>query len=217
MLLLSVFAAFCAADRTLEKKPPWLLLGVAEPFSGVGVRGADVIFDNLLGPKVADPDLILRCEIIFPDREVMTLGLELVALGSEAPRSRLFTAKRGDPGSVGVGGVFTIIGAGSTDPGGGGGGVRGGGLSVTIGFGLAVRGRSGDDEADPGDDFSGKIEPSLDATLPRLLSAALFSFCNCSAPLPPAWCSELGEVGLVPRFPGRKASFNLRPGDGERF
>jgi hypothetical protein len=58
MLLLNVFAAFCAAEKTVEKKPPEP--GVVEPFSGVGVKGADVILDNLLGPRVADPDRILR-------------------------------------------------------------------------------------------------------------------------------------------------------------
>lgn len=58
MLLLKVFAAFCAAENTVEKKPPDP--GVIEPFSGVGVKGADVILDNLLGPRVADPDRILR-------------------------------------------------------------------------------------------------------------------------------------------------------------
>jgi hypothetical protein len=58
MLLLKVFAAFCAAVKTVEKKPPDP--GVVEPFSGVGVKGADVIFDSLLGPKVPDPERILR-------------------------------------------------------------------------------------------------------------------------------------------------------------
>ena len=45
-----------------------------EPFSGVGVSGADVIFDNLLGPRVADPDLTRRCDIMFPEGDVTTLG-----------------------------------------------------------------------------------------------------------------------------------------------
>jgi hypothetical protein len=113
MLLLRVFAAFCAAEKTVEKKPPDP--GVVEPFSGVGVRGADVIFDNLLGPKVADPDRILRCEIIFPEADVTTLGFE--AAGSEVSRSRT-GEKYGKLGSVGVGGVFTIRGA-MLSPGGG--------------------------------------------------------------------------------------------------
>lgn len=76
-----------------------------------------MILESLLGTSVADPDLSLRCDIMFPDGEVMTLGFEVEL----EPRSRLFE-KRGEPESVGVGGVFTIIGAGSC-PGGGGGGV----------------------------------------------------------------------------------------------
>lgn len=60
MLLLRVFAAFCAAEKTLEKKPPVFGFGVVEPFSRVGVRGADVMFDSLLGPNVAVPERTLR-------------------------------------------------------------------------------------------------------------------------------------------------------------
>lgn len=112
ILLLKVFAAFCAAENTLEKKPVWLF-GVVDPFSGVGVNGADVMFDNLLGPNDV-PDFTLRCDIMFPDGEVMTFGLDVT--GSDDPRVRL-SPKRGVLESVGVGGVFTIIGA--VSPGGG--------------------------------------------------------------------------------------------------
>jgi hypothetical protein len=104
--LLKVFAAFCAAEKTLEKKP-LCVFGVVDPFSGVGVNGAEVIFDNLLCPNDV-PDFTLRCDIMFPDGEVMTLGLDVT--GSDDPRFRLST-KRGVLESVGVGGVFTIIGA----------------------------------------------------------------------------------------------------------
>jgi len=58
ILLVRVLAAFCAAEKTDEKKP--LDEGVVVPFSGVGVNGADIMLDNLLGPKVPDPDLTLR-------------------------------------------------------------------------------------------------------------------------------------------------------------
>jgi hypothetical protein len=193
---------------------------VGNPFSGVGVNGADVMFESLLGPNVVDPDFALRCDIIFPDAEVTTLGLDVT--GSEEPRSRLF-GKRGTLESVGVGGVFTIIGAISLE-----GGVRGAAL-VSIGWILAeaVRGRSGEELVEIGSGggcLSGNIAPILDATLPRLLSAEFFSFsfsfslsfCNCSSPAPPAFRSGLG-VGLVPRRPGLKASFNLRPGEGDRL
>lgn len=80
-----------------------------DPFSRVGVNGADVILDNLLGPNDV-PDFTLRCDIMFPDGDVMTFGLDVT--GSDDPRSRLL-AKRGVLESVGVGGVLTIIGAAS--------------------------------------------------------------------------------------------------------
>jgi hypothetical protein len=211
MLLLKVFAAFCAAEKTLEKKPLWGFgFGVVDPFSGVGVNGADVIFDNLLGPNGPNADEVdrtLRCEIMFPEGDVMTLGFD--DDGSDDPRSRLL-AKRGVLESVGVGGVFTIIGAVSPW-----GGVCGTAL-VSIGWTLfvPVRGRSGEEFNDGcGDCLSGNIAPILDATLPRL-SAVFFSFCNCSTAA--ALRSGLG-VGLGPRRAGLRASFNLRPGEGDRF
>ena len=59
-VLLSDVAAFCAAESIDEKKPP--PPGVRGPFSGVGVRGASVKFESLLGPiLVPEPDLIRRC------------------------------------------------------------------------------------------------------------------------------------------------------------
>lgn len=63
IVLVSEVAAFCAAEKTDEKKPlppdgvPGLL---AVPFSGVGVKGARVMLDSLLGPILPDPDLPLR-------------------------------------------------------------------------------------------------------------------------------------------------------------
>jgi hypothetical protein len=86
-------------------------------FSGVGVRGADVLLESLLGPNVVDADLTRRCDIIFPEGDVMTLGFEAAEPG--VPRSEA-GGKRGAPESVGVGGVFTMTGAGSVR-----GGVRG--------------------------------------------------------------------------------------------
>jgi hypothetical protein len=111
MLLLSVFAAFWAAENTFEKNPPCVFVpGVKDPFSGVGVSGADVIFESLLGPKAAEFDRTRRCDIILPDGDVTTFGLDEAA-GSDAPRSRLVEANLGDSDSVGVGGVLTITGA----------------------------------------------------------------------------------------------------------
>lgn len=41
ILLLNVFAAFCAAEKTDEKNPDWPWPGATAPFSGDGVNGAD--------------------------------------------------------------------------------------------------------------------------------------------------------------------------------
>ena len=77
MLVVREFAAFCAAENTVLKKPV-LLDGVTDLFSGVGVRGADVMLESLLGPKAVDVDLTRRCDIIFPEGDVMTFGLEAI-------------------------------------------------------------------------------------------------------------------------------------------
>jgi hypothetical protein len=57
MVLVKVFAAFCAADSTDPKKPDDGFNGVGVPSSRVGVSGAEAIVDNLLGTRLADPDL----------------------------------------------------------------------------------------------------------------------------------------------------------------
>lgn len=167
-----------------------------------------MIFESLLGPRVAVPDRTRRCDIMLPDADVTTLVFE--AAGSEEPLSRLL-GKRGELASVGVGGVFTMIGARSA-----GGGVVGAKF-VLIGCTLAVRGRSGEDVngSDAGDCRSGNIAPILEATLPRLLSAdGIFSCVDGLTPPPPARRSGL-VFGLEPRRV--KAFFNRPTGDGDRF
>lgn len=105
IVLLKVLAAFCAADNTLEKNPEPGVGGTA--FSGVGVRGADTIWESLLGPMlVAEPDLALLCDIMLPDGDTTTLGLVVVELFLE-----------GDV-STGVGGVLTISGPAGSEVGG---------------------------------------------------------------------------------------------------
>lgn len=207
MLLLNVFAAFCAAENTDEKNPP--PPGVVDPFSGVGVNGADMILDNLLGPKVPDPDLILRCDIMFPDGEVTTF--EFVLIGSGIDRS-LLGGNRGEPESVGVGGVLTMIGAGLSAAG----GVSGTAL-VSIVCSFPVLGLSGDDALEFSSVdvcLSGKIDPILDATLLLLPSVpAAFSF---TAKTPLAFRSGL-VFGLPLPLLGVKACFNLPTGEGDRF
>ena len=115
MLFVNVVAAFCAAEKTDEKNPPAPpgkpeAAGVRPPgvfvSSTVGVRGEDHAFDNLLGAWVAESDRILRCEIMFPDAEVVMFAfvpgeVELLAwLICPSPRA-----------SVGVGGVVVKTGA----------------------------------------------------------------------------------------------------------
>jgi len=63
IVLLNVFAVFWTAENMEEKKFAVGLLG----FSGVGVRGAEVMLDSLLGPMLAEPALLLpRGELMFP-------------------------------------------------------------------------------------------------------------------------------------------------------
>ena len=79
-----------------------------------------------------------------------------------------------------------------------------------------MRGRSGEFVADPGrgdDCLSANIEPTLDATLPRLPSPPLFSFFR--TPNPPGLRSGL-RLGLDPRR-GLNASLIRPTGDGDRF
>lgn len=98
-----------------------------------------MILDNLLGPNDIDPDCTRLCDIIFPEGDITTFGLAVI--GSDDPRS-LLSENRDILDSVGVGGVFTIMGAPSVC-----GGVCGV-ADVSIGFTLlaeAVRGRPSDE------------------------------------------------------------------------
>lgn len=129
MLLLRLFAAVCAAEKTLEKK---LDCAGAGPFSGVGVRGAAVMLESLLGPSAdVGLDFTRRCDIILPEGETTTFRSRLRALAPaiESMESSI----------VGVGGVFTMTGVLSSE-----GGVRGG-AAVLMAFmeGERVR-RSGE-------------------------------------------------------------------------
>jgi hypothetical protein len=149
------------------------------------------MFESLLGPKVADPDRILRCEIMFPEGDVTTLGF--ATTGSEVSRS-LLDGNRGELGSVGVGGVLTIIGASLE------GGVVGA-IFVSMVWIFAVWGRSGDGVATAVGGvgcLSGNIDPILDATLLRLPSPAAFSLYAVPSPAPPDFRSGL-VLRLDPR------------------
>lgn len=102
-----VLAAFWAAENTVEKNP--VCPGVVEPFSRVGVNGAEVIFESLLGPNVEEFVLARRCDIMLPDGDVTTLGL--AGAGESTTILVGESVNRGRPGSVGVGGVLTMRGA----------------------------------------------------------------------------------------------------------
>lgn len=65
------------------------------------------MLDNLLGTPEAEPDRIRRCDIMFPEGEIRTFGMDWMC------ESGLVTEVNcGDLVSVGVGGVLTITGAG---------------------------------------------------------------------------------------------------------
>ena len=136
MVLLNVVAAFCAAVSTDEKKP--VALGVGSPLSSVGVRGAVVMLESLLGAITADPDLALRCALMLCND-----GLLPSKLTRKPPPFRADLVSGEDPRtesplSVGVGGVLTITGAALSDVG----GVRGGFVSSDGG---CLERRSADD------------------------------------------------------------------------
>ena len=146
---------------------------------------------------------------MLPDADVTTLGLEVT--GSEEPRSRLFGGKRGELASVGVGGVFTMIGVNSP-----GGGVEGAEVVLIGWIFVAARGRSGEEVngSVSGDWRSGKIAPILGATFPRLLSAMKLFSCDDGLTSPPVCRSGL-VFGLEVR---RVKAFFIRPtGDGDRL
>jgi len=130
MVLVRVFAAFCAAENTVEKKP---VPGVEGPaFSGIGVRGAAVMLESLLGPMLAvEPALDRLDEIIFPAGSTTTLG---IWDGREETGDDEMLSWRE---SVGVGGVLTIAGGKFSVCG----GVRGGAEVSMVGWGR--KGRKG--------------------------------------------------------------------------
>lgn len=74
-------AAFCAAAKTDEKNPPVtdMLAALGERKPGVfdssimGVSGADMTLESLLGAWVAESDLTRRCDIMFPEADVIML------------------------------------------------------------------------------------------------------------------------------------------------
>ena len=115
MVVLRVLAAFWAAEKTEEKKPLGDWGGPAVPpgvftSSSVGVSGADMELDNLLGGFVAER--ARRCDIMFPEEETTTFGLGC-ELGCFTPGFELAADSVGDTGfaSVGVGGVTKVVGA----------------------------------------------------------------------------------------------------------
>lgn len=130
MVLVRVFAAFCAAVNTVEKKP---VPGVEGPaFSGIGVRGAAVMLESLLGPMLAvEPALDRLDDIIFPAGSTTTLGIW--AGREEAGDDDMLLWRE----SVGVGGVLTIAGGKFSACG----GVRGGAEVSMVGWGR--KGRKG--------------------------------------------------------------------------
>lgn len=107
---------FCAAVKTDEKKPPppgepWL--PDKRPLddldsSGIGVKGAEMALDSLLGACVTESDRTLRCDIRLPEEEAAVFGLVPPALKGLLLRDGLVD---GDilP-RMGVGGVTVVLG-----------------------------------------------------------------------------------------------------------
>lgn len=114
MVLLRLFVAFWAAEIMEEKKP--LADGVVAPLSAVGVRGARVILDSLLGTMLDDAARPRLCAIMLPEA-LASSG----SVGGSDDWLR-FGDGLGCLGSVGVGGVFTMTGVALSLAG----GVRGG-------------------------------------------------------------------------------------------
>ena len=117
-------AAFCAAEKTEEKNPPAagayfgaLPVGTAGVLvsSSVGVSGAEIALESLLGWPTADADLARRCDIIFP--EGLTTTPVCSPGGPLAGTSFRFGDACGviERGSVGVGGVTVVRGAPESD------------------------------------------------------------------------------------------------------
>lgn len=75
--MLRVLAALCAAEKTEEKKPPELVDVFVVEFSGVGVSGAEVLVESLLGPNEIEFVLARLCDIMFPEGDVMMVPVEL--------------------------------------------------------------------------------------------------------------------------------------------
>jgi len=188
-----------------EKKVAAGFAGEVGPFSGVGVRGAEVTADSLLGPAAPEPALGRRWLIMFPfgDASVFERGL---AVGVP-PRS-------GWLWSVGVGGVLTMTGvASSADGGVWGGRLRGSRFwlrerrrmrsdEAGLEGGVAVLGASVSSGAVPGTD-SAVLSAAAVLVLGFLSSVELFSVLrlerNTSRSLLTDDCfdSECGGVRLV--------------------
>lgn len=75
----------------------------------VGVKGAEMACESLLGSCVAESDLTRRCEIIFPDAETVMFGS--VPAGSGAQDLADMPLRTSARPSVGVGGVTVVCGA----------------------------------------------------------------------------------------------------------
>lgn len=170
-----------------------------------------MIFESLLGPRAAEFDLTLRCDIMFPEGDVTTLELD-DGTGSELPLSRL-EEKRPAWSSVGVGGVLTINGA-VVSPEGGVCGLA----CVSMGWGT-FEFRGGSDEKLTGPNCWPCFSNILDTTLPRLLCPVLSFACTGGTPTVPVSRSGL-RLGLGSGLTPRRAfsfSRNLPTGEGDRF
>jgi hypothetical protein len=208
----------------MDEKNPEAALAEGElsgPFSGVGVKGASVMLESLLGPAL--PALPLRWEIILPSETPP------FALAGEPPAASVEVRLLGDDWllgwerSVGAGGVLTMIGAGFSPEGGVCGGREVsilpvlGGLdrrrSETLSFGTF--GSSGD-----GSSLAGQAAADTSAALARPLLAAATGGADLWLSSPVGFLSGLGLplsrlLRLVKLFFDLNTWRNLPTGEGD--
>lgn len=210
-----MLAAFCAAENTEEKNPLEDCCGTANPPPGVfassivGVRGAAIELDSLLGGFVAERARL--CDIILPEGETTTSGMDC----AEAclPPFLTLEADAGEAGrtSVGVGGVTRVVGAST----------RFGGVA-----GICVKMRWGPGFGNDDVDCVSLLWWSCGGVAWRSLSSpTLVSrfFPPKSAPRAPLVLGRAGSVvsdgglGEVDRRAGTNASFSLFAGEVPRL
>ena len=211
IVLLNVLAAFCAAEKTDEKKPVCGGDTAVPPgvfaSSGWGVSGAEMMFESLLGAFEAERTRL--CDIIFPEGETTTLGFDCEALCFGPVGEWVELVGEGLRASTGVGGVTKVVGASTRL-----GGVEGSWV-VMILAGALERSEPSDCLSDSmciwgGDAWTGSPRMVVSRFLPPKRVPRLVVELRAASVL----ASCLGEVE---RRVGLKASLSLPTGEAPRL